>query len=154
MTATLNLDSWLVGFLDGRGSLMASVRREAKVTTALQIKMRADGDRILHQIRDHLGIGRISAIAACNRRLLTVQGYYDAPATMLVIDGVFDCHQMAEWFDEHPLQGKRQREVALWCQIVRLIEANGCRATAELRYLVGQLTACKKNVPHLVEASS
>ena len=36
MSSTLDLDSWLVGFLDGRGSLMASVRRESKVTTALQ----------------------------------------------------------------------------------------------------------------------
>ena len=149
MTSTLNLDSWLVGFLDGRGSLMASVRRESKVTTALQIKMRADGDRILHQIRDHLGIGRISAVGACNRRLLTMPDYYDAPATMLVIDGAGECHRMAKWFDEHPLQGKRQREVLLWCQIVRLIEANGCRATAELEYLTEQLKACKKNIPAL-----
>ena len=153
MTATLNLDSWLVGFLDGRGSLMADTRG-AKTRTTLQIKMRDDGVRLLFEIRDHLGLGTISAVGACNRRLLSIGNYYDAPAAQLCIRAAGECQQMADWFDEHPLQGKRQREVALWCQIVRLIEANGSSTTSELVYLNGQLKGCKENVPPLVEAGS
>ena len=153
MTATLDLDSWLVGFLDGRGSLMADTRG-AKTRTTLQIKMRDDGVRLLYEIRDHLGLGTIGAVGACTRRLLTVHEYYDAPAAQLRITDPGECQQMADWFDQHPLQGKRQREVALWCQIVRLIGSNGSTTTSELRYLADQLKACKENVPPLVEASS
>ena len=153
MTATLNIDSWLVGFLDGRGSLMADARR-AQTRTTLQIKMRDDGVRLLYEIRDHLGLGTISAVGACTRRLLSIDNYYDAPAAQLRIAEPSECQKMAHWFDQHPLQGKRQREVTLWCQIVRLIEANGPNTTAELKYLADQLTACKKNVPSLLEAGS
>lgn len=151
MTATLDLDSWLVGFLERGGSLMADTKG-ARTSTTLQIKMRDDGVRLLFEIRKHLGLGTISAIGACNRRLLTVQDYYDAPAAQLCIRAAGECQQMADWFDQHPLQGKRKRNVALWCQIVRLIEANGSTTTSELRYLDGQLKGCNKNVPPLVEA--
>ena len=153
MTATLDLDSWLVGFLERGGSLMAETKRP-KTRTTLQIKMRDDGVRLLFQIRDHLGLGKIGAVGGCTRRLLTVEAYYDAPAAQLTITDPSECQQLADWFDQHPLQGKRQREVALWCQIVRLIEANGPITTAELRYLGTQLRGCKENVPPLVEVTA
>ena len=146
----MNFDYWLSGFLAAEGSLISFINKSSnRMLTRASIKVRLDDEAILHRIQEHLGLGSVRQTKGRSRKLLG-RDYYDGACSVWSAQSRKDCTAMADWLNRFPLYAKRSRDAALWCQIVRIIDANGSTlATPELLYLHNQLRDVKGNVPAL-----
>jgi len=123
--------NWLAGFVDGEGCFSLSAGSNGKsdllfYKCVFSIALRDDDKRILEQIQETTGLGKVYFFAA--------RGTSQPKATWAV-SSKSDCLKLVELFDRYPLRAKKSRDYAIWREAVLLWtkQRHGVRETGPLQ---------------------
>lgn len=148
-----HFDHWLAGLLDGEGCFFAKVYPQPDgrlpVTVRCEIGLRADDRPLLEEIQRVTGLGKIYS------RSSRAENW--APVCTWRVSGR-ECSKMLDRLDAAPLRSKKQRDYALWRQIVVLYaqtkqggpaaKAHNRETINQIEQLAVQLKEVRKYAPH------
>lgn len=107
--------NWLAGFTDGEGCFRIHREKQGEYYAChFQIKMRRDDRRILEQVHEYMGVGRVFDIDVSDADREARPG--TNPQCMYLVDTRADCERVREVFLAFPLRAKKAREFAFWCR--------------------------------------
>lgn len=135
---------WFVGFTDGEGCFTINKRNHENscinYRCRFQITLRDDDRAILEEIRDILGIGRISDCLAS-----THGNVHHRPTTEFYVNAIADCAKLVEIFERYPLRAKKQRDYSIWrCAVVELQKPVSYRNAKLLEYYFQEIKRVRK----------
>jgi hypothetical protein len=109
--------NWLAGFTDGEGCFcifrLQKTTNRSRVNYQCQfvINLRADDAAILVEIRDRLGIGKISKRNAKSPLIVNQN-----PQVKFCITSKPGCIILRDIFLAHPLRAKKAGDFKIWCE--------------------------------------
>lgn len=104
---------WLAGFLDGEACFQSLIAEPAgSVTATLSIKLRDDDARVLHEIVERTGCGRVTPVFRKNKRV--------RPQVMWLVVTISDALYMAHVLQRFPCRAKKRADVQIWIDLVGL----------------------------------
>ena len=107
---------WVAGFVDGEGCFHVSINRQARMTTGWQVLpefrvvQHSSDEAILNRLRQFFSAGSV-VVNHDTRKELRIRR-------------LEDLKKVVAFFNEHPLQTKKQKDFQIFSEILSLMESN------------------------------
>jgi hypothetical protein len=131
--------AWFAGLADGRAMFMISyvsgpaVRHPVQPRCRFQLMLRSDDRPVLQQIRERLGIGRLTVIEYTGKH----QAHSDQ--VRLTIHRAEDCLQLVALLRCYPLRTSKGRQFEVWARAVEEVAKGEARSDAVVAALRDEL---------------